>query len=89
MASFDLDTPLGLLAVLRPDALHRLEALGIDLSLEHDRTLADACAMRDVEARWLLADLLDDDREGVPGLDWSVVRSARAERIEWQPAAYL
>jgi hypothetical protein len=90
MPSLDLDTRLGLIAVLRPDALHRLEAIGVDLALEHDRTLGDACAMRDVDARFFLADLLDDDREGTPGLlDWAAVRPARTQRVEWHPAAYL
>ena len=86
---FDSNMPVGLVAVMRPDWIGTLGSMGIDLVLEHDRTLADALAMRDIDPRAVVADLNDDDRDGAPGLDWSAVRPVVRERVEWSPSALL
>jgi len=80
------DIRVGTFALFHPDAIARMIAIGIDLELEHDRSLADACAMRDVDPRFFLLDALDDDREGAPGLDWSVVRASKGQ---WEPMTFL
>jgi len=84
---FDLQTPIGLVCVFHPAAIARIKELGIDISLEADRSLSDACAMRDLDPAFVLADLLDDDRDGAPGLDWAAVRAARRET--WDPSSFL
>jgi hypothetical protein len=80
------DIRVGTFALFHPAAIQRLVAIGIDLALEHDRLLSDACAMRDVDPHHFLLDALDDDREGAPGLDWEVVRGSRGR---WEPSAFL
>ncbi len=80
------DIRVGTFALFHPDAIKRMLDIGIDLTLEHDRSLFDACAMRNVDPRYFLMDALDDDREGAPGLDWDVVRPAKGR---WEPAAFL
>ncbi len=86
---FDLDTPIGLVCVFRPAAIAQLKELGIDITLEAGRSLSDACAMRDLDPLFVLADLLDDDREGGPGLDWSAVRPARTKQVTWEPSSFV
>jgi hypothetical protein len=77
---------VGTFALFHPDAIKRLLEIGVDLTLEADRSLFDACAMRDVDPHYFLLDALDDDREGAPGLDWDVVRATKGQ---WEPAAFL
>jgi hypothetical protein len=86
MASANPDITVGTFALFHPDAIQRLVAIGIDLQLEHNRSVSDACAMRDINPHFFMLDALDDDREGAPGLDWDTVRPAKGA---WEPAAFL
>ncbi|RLB54739.1 MAG: hypothetical protein DRJ42_08310 [Deltaproteobacteria bacterium] len=86
MAFLDTSARIGTLALFHPTAVARLQAIGVDISVEYDRSIDDACAMRDIDPGYFLSDLLDDDREGAPGLDWSVVRPSKGS---WDPTMFM
>ena len=70
------ELPLGLLCILRPAAVRVLQAHGIDLALEHDRPLEEACAMRDLAVDALLATIARAERIGDDeGPDWDTLRA--------------
>jgi len=78
----DLDIPVGLLAVLRPEAVRLFDAIGIDLTLEHARPFEEACAMRDIDPRWAMRRVVGTDvaTEAPPTADWSLLRDAIGTR---------
>lgn len=79
----EIDIPLGLLAVLRPECVRPLGALGIDLTLEHARPFDEACAMRDIDPDWAMLHVLnstDDACQTTRSADWSILRNALAPR---------
>jgi hypothetical protein len=82
----ELELPVGLFAMLRPKCIPVLAELGIDLPLEHGRSLEEACAMRDVEPNTVL-DLVDALERGsaYEEADWSSVKSSPGV---WIPAQY-
>lgn len=70
------ELPLGLLCILRPAAVRVLQAHSIDLALEHDRPLEEACAMRDLEVDALLAAVARAERSSdEDGPDWDTLRA--------------
>ena len=70
------DLPLGLLCILRPAAVRVLQAHGIDLALEHDRAVEEACAMRDIDVDTLLAAIARAERiSDEDGPDWDTLRA--------------
>ena len=86
MAFLDTTARIGTLALFHPAAVARLWAIGVDIAVEHDRSIEEACAMRNIDPAHFLHDILDDDREGAPGLDWSIVRPAKGT---WDPTMFL
>lgn len=86
MSFLDTSARIGTLALFHPTAVSRLRVMGIDIAAEHDRSIEDACATRNIDPRYFLQDLLDDDREGAPGLDWAAVRPSKGT---WNPTAFL
>lgn len=67
--------PVGLLCIFRPAAVRVLQAAGVDLSLEHDRPLEEACAMRDITVDALLDQIHRAERAGEEEADWDVLRA--------------
>ena len=66
MAPATLHTSLGLLAIMRPAAVHTFRALGFDLDLEQDRSLEEAAAMRDLDPQGVLAEIAAAESAELP-----------------------
>ena len=78
MLRCDIDTTLGQIAILHPAAVPVVQALGIDLALEYDRPLEEACAMRDLIPEKVLGRIAKAERrETGEGADeaWEALRS--------------
>jgi len=78
MLRCDIDTRLGQIAILHPASVPVMQALGMDLALENDRPLEEACAMRDLIPEKVLARIAQAERrEQGEGADdaWEVLRS--------------
>jgi hypothetical protein len=85
-----MDEQLGSLVIRRPAAAVVFKQLGIDLALEHSRTLEDAAAMRDLRTAEVLARITAVEKRAVSVLaDWSPLQSQRPFFSTWQPAQYL
>jgi hypothetical protein len=85
-----MDEQLGSLVIRRPAAAVVFKQLGIDLALEHSRTLEDAAAMRDLQTTDVLARITAVEKRATPALsDWSPLQSQRPFLSTWQPAHYL
>jgi iron-sulfur cluster repair protein YtfE (RIC family) len=74
MAQSHLYTTLGMIALMRPAAVHTFRAYGFDLDLEHDRPLEEAAAMRGIDPQLVLAELTAAEQAELPsgqyGWDW-------------------
>jgi hypothetical protein len=71
-------------ALSHPTAVHVLAALGIDLPLESERPLEEACAMRDVHVAEVVARIADLERpsSGELAIVWDVFYTAERRSYE-------
>lgn len=77
MIRCDIDTTLGQIAITHPAAVPVMQALGMDLALENDRPLEEACAMRDLLPEKVLARIARAERrQSGSESDWDVLRSS-------------
>lgn len=77
MLRCDIDTRLGQIAITHPASVPVMQALGLDLALEHDRPLEEACAMRDLIPERVLARIARAARiERGDESDWDVLRGS-------------
>ncbi len=87
MTTIDAELPVGLVCILHPGAVRVLQALGIDLGLEHDRPLEEACAMRDLRVDAVLGRIARAERRDEGSFDdWEPLRAA-APRLPGLPVA--
>lgn len=76
MLRCDIETTLGQIAILHPASVPVVQALGMDLALEHGRSLEEACAMRDLIPDKVLARIAKAERrEQGDASDWEALRS--------------
>lgn len=90
MTTCDANTPIGLLAILHPGAVRVLQALGVDLALENDRPLEEACAMRDLPADDVLERIRSAERGAADAAaDWETLRAALPRSYSLPPGAVM
>jgi hypothetical protein len=77
LTTTEADLSIGLLCILRPAAVRVLQAMGLDLTLEHERPFEEACAMRDLRVEVVLARIARAERVAStePQIDWDVLRA--------------
>jgi hypothetical protein len=61
-----IHTSLGLLAIMRPAAVHSFRAFGFDLEIEHERPLEEAAAMRGLDPQHVLAEIAAAEHAELP-----------------------